>query len=152
MLSLANSNNFIKTIDNSNTNLSFIRIRLKDKDLVYSIIVNKWHKNVSFMFDEENRLVPSRYRLNFIEGYIVSYPNFFFDIKIEDFAGFVSLIKNYKNNKEDLNKMYTYGVNRSDKRFWKTYDWFVSDFKKKDKVNSGLFDLIRYYHISLISE
>lgn len=152
MLSLANSNNFIKTIDNSNTNLSFIRIRLKDKDLVYSIIVNKWHKNVSFMFDEENRLVPSRYRLNFIEGYIGSYPNFFFDIKIEDFAGFVSLIKNYKNNKEDLNKMYTYGVNRSDKRFWKTYDWFVSDFKKKDKVNSGLFDLNRYYHKSLISE
>ena len=149
VLSLANASKFLLKVNNRNTNLSYLRIRLKNKDLIYSLVVNKWHKNVRFMFAEESRMTPEKNRLNFIEGFIGSYPNFFFDIRIEDFADFVTVIKDYKENEIFNKKVLKYGINRSDKRFWNTYDWFTNEFKKRNPSEAGIFDLSRYYHKSL---
>jgi hypothetical protein len=36
-------------------------------------------------------------------------------------------------------------VNRSDPKFWQTYDWFQQQLDEGDPLNAGLFDLNRYY-------
>ncbi len=73
-------NNEIKKFQkfsSDNFNLIFIRFKMEDEDLVYTMVVNRWHDSVAFMFNEEERLDHSKDKINFIEGFIGSYPNYF---------------------------------------------------------------------------
>ena len=44
--------------------------------------------------------------------------------------------------------MQKYGINRSDDRFWETYDWFQQRALADEPVRGGLFDLNRYYSLA----
>jgi len=131
-------------------NLAHIRIRMNDNtDLIYSMLVNRWHNNVSFMFNEDLRLDPKKDKLNFIEGFIGSYPNIYLDIKEDEISGFFDLLSNYSKDSEDYNsKIRKFTINRSDADFWNVYDWFQNKYYESDRLNSGLFDLNRYYPIA----
>jgi hypothetical protein len=128
-------------------NLVHMRIKMNDgKFLMYSMVVNRWHNNVSFMVKEESRLNPEKDRLNFVEGFIGSYPNMYFDIKQSELINFFELISSYsKENEAYFNDMKTFSVNRSAPEFWEVFDWFQNSYYESDKLNSGLFDLNRYY-------
>jgi microcompartment protein CcmL/EutN len=58
------------------------------KDLVYSLVINRWHDSVALLFNEKNRLDAKKDKINFIEGFIGSYPNIFAHVKQEDLANF----------------------------------------------------------------
>jgi hypothetical protein len=146
-LSQSNVASNIIAYDIKYINLAHIRIRMNNsKDLMYSLVVNRWHDNVSFMFNEELRLDAKKDRLNFIEGFIGSYPNIYLDIKEDEISDFFSLLSNYKKGDEDYNKkIKKFSINRSEKEFWSVYDWFQNRYYESDKLNAGLFDLNRYY-------
>ena len=131
-------------------NLAHLRIRMNDNtDLIYSIIVNRWHDNVSFIFNEDMRLDVKKDRLNFIEGFVGSYPNIYLNIEQDDLGDFFDLLSNY--NKKDeyyKKKLKKYSINRSDEGFWYVYDWFQERYNDNGTLNSGLFDLNRYYPIA----
>lgn len=131
-------------------NLAHIRIRMNDsEDLMYSMVVNRWHDNVSFMFNENLRLNPEKDRLNFIEGFIGSYPNVYLDIKQDEVSDFFEMLSNHSEEKETyFKKVKMFGVNRSDSNFWNKYDWFQNRYYESDKLNAGLFDLNRYYPVA----
>ena len=114
------------------------------QDLVYTVLVNRWHKNVALLFDEESRLDSSKDRFNFIEGFVGSYPNVFLEVKQDDLSDFFDLLKNYDNTPQHVQRILKYSINRANKDFWETYDWFDKEFKKQDKLNYGIFDLNRY--------
>jgi hypothetical protein len=59
---------------------------------------------------------------------------------------FFVLIQNYENNDAYNAKILKYGINRSDSRFWETYDWFKEYFNKDEPTNAALYDLNRYWH------
>lgn len=144
-LTLPNSSSFIKHFTNSESNLAYLRIKMQNQDdLVYTVVINRWHKNVALLFDEESRLDSSKDTMNFIKGFIGSYPNVFLEVEQKDLNDFFTLIKDYKNTQSDIDKILKYTINRANPNFWQSYDWFNNEFKKQDPLNYGLFDLNRY--------
>ncbi|KAB7884216.1 fatty acid cis/trans isomerase, partial [Poseidonibacter ostreae] len=144
-LTLPNSSQIIKTFTDSKSNLAHIRIKMNDKkDLVYSMIINRWHKNVALLFSEESRLDSSKDTVNYRQGFIGSYPNVYVEVKQDDLSEFFNLLKNYKNNEVDKKKILKFVINRANPNFWKSFDWFNNKFKTEDSLNYGLMDLNRY--------
>jgi hypothetical protein len=138
---------FFSVINEYNANLAYMRIRLKNgKDIVGSIVINRWHDNVAFILGEDGRLDPSKDSADFIQGLIGSYPNYFVDVREEDLPDFFDLLANFKNSAKDRERIAKYGINRADDRMWDVYDWFQKRFLEDEPVRGGLFDLNRYYY------
>ena len=127
--------------------LSLLRVR-SDKpgsnDLVYTLIRNKAHFNVAFMFFEQDRRDVKHDTLTLVPGFLGSYPNFFFDVKLADINAFVSQLAAVDDDAKFTALVETYGVRRSSPRFWETSDWFSRRFMETEPVDGALFDLNRY--------
>jgi len=137
----------VALIHDHNANLAYMRVRLNNgKDVVATLVVNRWHNNVAFLLGEDKRLDPSKDSIEFIPGMIGSYPNFFFDIAQDDIPDFIDLIEFYDAGEASRKRLDKYGVNRSDDRFWITYDWFQKRLNAEEPVKGGLLDLNRYFH------
>jgi hypothetical protein len=115
------------------------------ENFVYTLVINRWHKNVALLFDEESRLEPSKDRINFVKGFIGSYPNLFVVVNQNDLNEFFNLLQNYKDTPNDDKRISKFVINRADSNFWENFDWFNNEFKKQDSLQYGLFDLNRYY-------
>ncbi|RUM48111.1 MAG: peptidylprolyl isomerase [Desulfocapsa sp.] len=135
---------------NHNANLAYIRIRReKEEDVVLSFVVNRWHDNVTYLFGENNVLDPSRDRGDILEGFIGSYPNYFFDVQGKDLPDFLQLLSCKTIAEKDLKRFISYGINRANPAFWEEYDWFQERFFHDQPVLGGRFDLNRYYPTAL---
>jgi hypothetical protein len=139
--------NFFRLVQGHNINVGLVRIRIPDEeDRVISIVVNRWHDNVAYLFSEKNTLNPAKDRADFIEGFIGSYPNYFYDINIDDLPKFFDMLVNFDNSEEMLELENKFGINRADPKLWEAYDWLQARFLRQEPVTGGLFDLNRYYH------
>ena len=144
-LTLPNSSEIIKTFTDSKSNLAHIRIKMNNgKDLVYSMIINRWHKNVALLFSENSRLDSTKDTVNYIEGFIGSYPNVYVEVNQDELSEFFNLLKNYKDNDINKKQILKFAINRANPKFWNSFDWFNNEFKKQDSLNFGLMDLNRY--------
>ena len=136
---------FFSHFNDHNTNLAYLRIRTVDaKDIVISMIVNRWHDNVTYLFGENKELNSAMDGADFLLGFVGSYPNNFFDVHENDIHDFLELLSNFHETEEDMTRFKKYIVNRADDDFWDHYDWFQKRFKDEQPLNSGLFDLNRY--------
>ena len=144
-LTLNNQMKKFKAFSSSNFNLAFIRFKIKKQDLVYTMVVNRWHDSVAFLFNEEARLDIKKDKINFIEGFIGSYPNYFVVVEEDNIKEFFDLLKGVV----DENKLSKFFINRNHKDFWEVYDWFQNRFYETNKIEAGLFDLNRYYKKAL---
>ena len=113
------------------------------------MVIYRWHDNVS-MFNEKNVLDPTKDKADFLAGFYGSYPNYFIDIHQSDLPDFFDLLTNlsHVSEEEARKRLNKYGVNRADKDFWEHYDWFQNRFNKEQPIQSGLFDLNRYFHLA----
>ena len=93
-------------------------------DRTVSIVANRWHDNVSSLFFEKDTLDPSKDTMDFIPGLIGSYPSYFVDLDAKDVPDFFDLLQRFDGSPPYVAKLQKYGINRSDERFWPTYDWF----------------------------
>ncbi len=140
---------FFSLVNDFNANVVYIRIRKNDgTDAVVSMVINRWHDNVTFLFGEKSTLDPSKDNADFLEGFYGSYPNYFIDIQQDDLPDFFDLLANLATfSYEEANKRFhKYGINRANKDFWEHYDWFQERFNQDQPVQSGLFDLNRYFY------
>ncbi|MEV9476273.1 fatty acid cis/trans isomerase [Aliarcobacter butzleri] len=150
-LATPNSVDVIKHFTQRDANSILIKIAMNNgENLIYSMVINRWHKNVALMFDEDSRLDPTKDDIDFIEGFISSYPNMFVVVKQDDLGDFFDLIKNYSKHIENKEKIKDYVINRANPQFWTVYDWFNDEFKKSNPLEYGLFDLNRYYKEAII--
>ena len=148
-LSTPNVSKAIQHFVSGEANVAFIKIELNNKQtLNYSLVVNRWHKNVALMFNEESRLDPTKDDIDFIEGFISSYPNIFISVKQDDLSDFFDLLKNYEDTKEYQAKFEKYNINRANPNFWEFYDYFDNEFRKSNPLEYGIFDLNKYYRQS----
>ncbi|MCP4912213.1 MAG: hypothetical protein GY909_03760 [Oligoflexia bacterium] len=124
--------------------LSFIKVNSEDGDKAYTLIHNKAHYNVSYMFSEGNNLRPEDDTLHFHEGFVGSYPNFFFEVELDQAQEFISDVKGI--NSEESYQLFIkkYGVSRHNKGFWNVFDFFTEEFKRIAPIEAGIFDLNRY--------
>jgi hypothetical protein len=138
---------FFSLVNDYNANTAFMRIRMKNgRDLAFTIVINRWHNNVAFLFLEKGELDPSKDSADFIHGLIGSYPNYFVDVREEDLPDFFDLLAHFDKSPNNFARLDKYGVNRAEDRLWDTYDWFQKRFYEDEPVRAGLFDLNRYYH------
>lgn len=140
---------FFKRVNDYNANLAYIRIRKDDgSNAVISMIINRWHDNVNFLFKEDESLNSTRDRADFIAGFHGSYPNYFYDIHQRDLPDFFALINNPKLAPEEETRLRSYGINRAHPQFWQHFDWFQNRFEKNQPIEAGLFDLNRYFYLA----
>ncbi|WP_345971261.1 fatty acid cis/trans isomerase [Sulfurimonas sp. HSL1-6] len=141
---------FVRTIDGQQSNLAYVRVRMPEgeEDILFSVVVNRWHDNVAFMFDEKGRLDPSRDSADFIFDFIGSYPNMLLELDAEEAPAFFDMLAHYKDTPEYRRRFFHFGITRDNPRFWEVYDWFQKRFEAMHPIDAGLFDLNRYYYLS----
>ena len=138
---------FFSLVNDYNANTAYMRIRLKNgKDFAITIVINRWHKNVTYLFGEKGVLDSSKDSADFIPGLIGSYPNYFVDVREEDLPDFFDLLAHFDKSPGDYERLAKYGINRAEDRFWDAYDWFQKRFYEDEPVHAGLLDLNRYYY------
>jgi len=136
---------FIRHVTTSEANVLWLRVRQQDRpDAMVSIVINRWHDNVSTLFREAATLDPTKDEIDFHRGPIGEYPNYFLDVAREELPDFFDLLAHFDGSPAYIAKFERYGVNRADERFWELYDWFQAAADEADPVNAGLYDLNRY--------
>lgn len=136
---------FVKNITSYDANVAYVRVKIPDDtDEIISIVINRWHDNVAFMFDEKSRLNPTKDTADFIHGFVGSYPNGLFVVEEKELTEFMKLLEIYEETKENQQVFLKYFIARDHPRFWEEFDWFQQRFLNSDPVNAGLFDLNRY--------
>ena len=124
--------------------VALLRVRSESGDRLYGLVSNRAHTSVAFMFGEEGRRVPEQDTLCLVRGHFGSYPNFVFEAHAASLAGFVDELLAVR-SQADLERLAEHrGVRRSDPHFWETLDWLHSDFRRRQPLESGLYDLGRY--------
>jgi hypothetical protein len=141
---------FIERINGSEANVLYVRLKnYAGADRFFTIVINRWHDNVSAMFGEDKRLDPTKDTIDFHLGSVGSYPNYFLVAEGADVPDLLDMLENFDDSEVYRAKLQKYGVNRSDLRFWQTYDWFQEQLDRLDPLNAGLYDLNRYYHLAV---
>ena len=145
----AEGTGFIKHVTGSGANVLFLRVEdYSGIERFVSIVINRWHDNVSSLLFEERRLDASKDTISFLPGPIGSYPNYFLDVRAEDIPQFFDMLDNFDGSPEYVEKFERFGVNRADPRFWELYDWFQAKAYETDPIRAGLFDLNRYHALA----
>ena len=140
---------FIRHVTDTSANVLYVRVKNDvGKDHFFTIVINRWHDNVNTMFGEEKRLDAAKDTIDFLKGSIGSYPNYFLVVEEEDVPDLFDVLENYDGSKAYSAKFDAYGINRSDPRFWETYDWFQQQLDEADPLRAGLYDLNRYYSLA----
>ncbi len=108
---------------------------------LYSLVHNREHANVSWMLGETERFAPQEDSLTVRAGVLGAYPNMFFvvpEAEIDAFSGAVAGPADYERLVD------SFGVRRSNEKFWSVYDAVNSTHLASDPVRSGILDLMRY--------
>tara|TARA_Y100000748_G_scaffold294375_1_gene284970 strand:+ start:4504 stop:6897 length:2394 start_codon:yes stop_codon:yes gene_type:complete len=127
--------------------VSFLRVTSGDERWVYSLIHNRAHANVAFMFGEEDRLLPQQDDLTIMEGTLGSYPNFSFDVELQALPEFVAALQ-AATDSESLERVADrWGVRRTHPQFWEILADFRQYVEETDPTQAGLFDINRYQNL-----
>lgn len=142
---------FFRHVGDHNSNVAWVRItNIPDQeDEVISVVVDRWHDNVRYLFLEKSAFDPSKDRADFLDGLVGSYPNYFFIVDAMDLPDFFEILDNYDDSEEYIERINKYGVNRAADDFWKVYDWFQKEFDDYHGGEAGIVDLNRYYYLAL---
>ncbi len=147
---------FFTMVDDHNANLAYVRIIVgdgqtgKDEDIYLSVVINRWHDDVTTLFGEGQRLRPERDNAVFLPGFIGSYPNYFFEVTVADLPDLLGALEHFDGSAASYERINRYGINRANDRFWEVYDRFQSRFLADEPLHGGLFDLNRYYHLAVV--
>jgi hypothetical protein len=143
---------FIRHVTDSDANVIFVRVKnYEGRDHFFTIVINRWHDNVNTMFGEEKRLDPSKDTIDFLEGSIGSYPNYFLVVEGDDLPELFDVLENFDGSEAFRERFRALGVGRADPRFWATYDWFQQQLDGADPLHAGLYDLNRYDPVARVS-
>lgn len=125
--------------------LSMVRVKFNDgQQHVFSMAVNRFHKNVSSLFLEEKRLKPEGFTLTTYPGVLGSYPNVFFDVHALLFEHFVERIQSLETAEDYTSLLDDFAVRRTDPKFWDYVDWLHVWYLVNQPLKAGIIDLNRF--------
>jgi hypothetical protein len=130
--------------------VALLRVRSEgptDEDAVYTLVRDKFHTNVAFMFKEAKRREIEKDTLTIVHGYLGSYPNFLFDVEVSQVEVFTQALTAVTGDAGFEALVARFGVRRTSPRFWETFDWIHDDFQRRQPTEAGLFDLGRYKNL-----
>lgn len=127
--------------------VTLLRIESENERYVVSLLHNRDHSNVAFMLGEERRLRPENDTLTILPGIIGSYPNFIFNVKLEQLADFITGLTLVK-QPEDLHAIADhFGIRRTHPDFWFYFHDMHSYLKETQPIAAGLLDMNRYENL-----
>ncbi len=127
-----------------------VRFRRQDgEDLVYTMVLNRYHSSVAFITGDSGRLDKSRDTIHVVKGFLGSYPNIYFDVPFGEAPRFLRMLVNSQVKREGFMEFFNaYGVRRADQRLWEMADFFDERFRRDFPLQAGIFDLNRYLNDS----
>jgi hypothetical protein len=133
--------------------VSFLRVSTgdADDDLAYTLVRNKAHTNVAFMFDEEKRREPEKDTLTIYRGLIGSYPNFMFNVPADRIATFTEALHAARTREQFIEVVGSYGLPRTHPQIWTNFRWFVEYARRVSPVQAGVYDLNRYKKVASLT-
>ena len=125
--------------------LSFIRLQLSDgSEHVLSLVVNRYHQNVSSLLMEKDRWLPDLFYVSLYPGILGSYPNTFYSLKEAELSEFVQLLSNLKSEEDYAKLLDRWGIRRNQEDFWSYTDWLHQWYLKEQPLQAGIIDLNRF--------
>jgi hypothetical protein len=125
--------------------LAVVLVRGADGDArLYSLVHNREHANISWMLGETERFAPQEDSLTVRAGVLGGYPNMFFVVAENETEQFTTAVARLKSAADYERLVDTFGVRRSDEKFWSVYDAINSIHLASDPVRAGTLDLTRY--------
>jgi len=114
-------------------------------DAIFTIVRNKAHLNIDFMFLEKEERIVTEDTLHVVRGVAVSRPNLFLDVRADSIARFAADVLQLDGGEAGrMIFLDRYGVRRSSPTFWAVSDFFNERFARIDPLGSGILDLSRY--------
>ena len=115
---------------------------------IYTLIRNRMHSNVAFMFAEDLRYLPDQDTLTLYPGVLASYPNFIFNIDAGELDDFVdALLAIDDQRKFEQTVIGKWGVRRTHPRFWELFHGLTDYLKKYEPLEAGIMDMSRYENL-----
>lgn len=111
---------------------------------VYSLIRNREHLNISWMFGEEHRLDPDADTLTILEGVKGSYPNDIFVLDAEKLPEFSRELRRIGLARDFESFRRKYSLSRRASDFWSVFDQIQEVHRRQDPAEAGYLDLSRY--------
>ena len=112
--------------------------------LVYSLVHNRAHTNVAFLVGEDLRLEPDKDTLTVMPGITGSYPNFIFDVPLEDVERFTAALAAVQDEDQLHTVAQTWGLRRTRPDFWPVFHDLTTYLEAANPTEGGLLDLGRY--------
>lgn len=111
---------------------------------IFTLVHDKAHYNVAFLFDEKARREPDADVLTIVPDLIGSYPNFYFKVQQVQLGMFIDTLKSIRNQNDYMEFVAEYGVRRTSTDFWPLSDRIHETFFSRHPVQAGILDLNRY--------
>ena len=126
--------------------VSFIRVfDNQGQREIYSVFRNRMHSNVAFMLGEDLRHTPEEDTLTLSPGILASYPNFMFNISIDEVDQFIETVLKSKKEKDfEKQVIGTWGVRRTHPRFWELFHDLTAYLQEHTPIEAGIMDMSRY--------
>lgn len=127
--------------------VSLLRVEAGEQRFVYSLLHNRDHSNVAFILGEDLRLRPENDTLTILPGIIGSYPNFIFNVKLEQLDDFVAALQATAHS-ADLNTLARhFGIRRTHPQFWFYLHDMHAYMRETDPLEAGMLDINRYLNL-----
>ncbi|MCX4190398.1 fatty acid cis/trans isomerase [Methylophaga sp. OBS3] len=128
--------------------LTFLRVSYGESDRsMYSLLRNRAHSNVAFLFGESLRHQPEKDTLSIYPGIAGSYPNFIFDVPAADLPDFVSQLAKAEDESAFEDIVIRWGVRRTSPDFWQIFHDFTAWQREQQPLEAGIFDANRYVNL-----
>jgi len=114
---------------------------------VYSLLRNRAHSNVAFMFGESLRYQPQKDTLTIYPGVLLSYPNFMFRVAENELPAFAEAIRNVEGEQDFTGVVERFGVRRTQPDFWTHFHAPVRYMEVHEPTQAGILDLNRYLNL-----
>ena len=127
---------------------TLLRVHATDgRRQLYTLLRHRAHSNVAWMAGESLRFLPEQDRLMLFPGLLTSYPNFAFDLPVEQVPEFSDTLLAVR-HAADLDKVVQrWGVRRTHPRFWDFFDDLTAWQKEADPREAGILDLNRWENL-----
>ncbi|MGV6474067.1 fatty acid cis/trans isomerase [Azotobacter vinelandii] len=127
---------------------SLLRIEYGEgKREVYSLLRNRAHSNVAFIFGERLRYQPTLDTLTLYPGVLSSYPNFLFNVRAEEVPDFVAALEQARAGASFVAVVERWGVRRSHPEFWRYFNDLSAWMRETEPLEAGVLDMNRYQNL-----
>ncbi|RJG09244.1 peptidylprolyl isomerase [Pseudomonas cavernicola] len=127
---------------------TLLRVELPDGKLeIYSLLRNRAHSNVAFMLGEELRYQPGLDTVTVYPGVLSSYPNFIFNLQVDEVPDFVFAMEQAKDAAAFEQLVQRWGVRRSHPEFWRYFHDLSGYIRDTEPEEAGVLDMNRYENL-----